>query len=60
MMEASEGVAREIELLRQQLENLIDRGVPMDSLEVAELSRRLDDLVVRYTRMQREDTKVIE
>ncbi|KUK12855.1 MAG: hypothetical protein XD51_0246 [Moorella sp. 60_41] len=59
-MEASEGVAREIELLRQQLENLIDRGVPMDSLEVAELSRRLDDLVVRYTRMQREDTKVIE
>ncbi|GFN23830.1 aspartyl-phosphate phosphatase Spo0E family protein [Thermanaeromonas sp. C210] len=59
-MDAAENMAQEIERLRQQLEALIGRGVPMDSREVADLSRRLDDLVVRYTRLQREGVKVIE
>ncbi|MBE3581603.1 MAG: Spo0E family sporulation regulatory protein-aspartic acid phosphatase [Thermoanaerobacteraceae bacterium] len=59
-MDAAENMAQEIERLRQQLEALIGLGVPMDSREVADLSRRLDDLVVRYTRLQREGVKVIE
>lgn len=38
---------KEINTLRQKLDNVVDTG-PMNSGEVLELSRKLDELIVGY------------
>ncbi|MGB9660497.1 MAG: Spo0E family sporulation regulatory protein-aspartic acid phosphatase [Moorellaceae bacterium] len=50
-------LAQEIERLRRQLESLIDQGRGVDSEEVRRLSRKLDEMVVEYTRRQKGQSK---
>lgn len=45
-------LAREIERLRRELQDLLSRGTPVDSQEVMELSRQIDAMVVEYTRLR--------
>lgn len=46
-------LAQEIERLRRQLEYLISQGTRVDSEEVKALSRKIDEMVVEYTRLHK-------
>jgi|GEM_PF-5951518 len=50
-------LVQEIEKLRRQLEEVLNRGSRVDSQEVANLSRQIDAMVVEYTRLQRKYSK---
>lgn len=50
-------LAQEIERLRRQLGYLISQGTRVDSEEVKALSRKIDEMVVEYTRLQKGNHK---
>lgn len=45
-------LAREIEELRQQLDQLISTGHPLHDERVLRISTRLDELILRYSALE--------